>query len=338
MTNLQSTTALAAVPAPALPPKPKKRKLKCIVIGPNGGGVRKTKSALAIGSIATAAGQVVIYVCADRGIGSLSASLKEGGPNRVEHLPDEETGNYADTLIALAGEADADVIIIDLGANEMLNSKSRRTVRAALRQMKALGHDTFAVLSLVPGKVGLDDDAVNFARQMSKEAQVVLALHGQDEGGDLSKFDELKDDYPSIAVSTDQLGILEMITRAGVTPFDWCAAPAPGFELAAAWVAHNLMQLAQQPPMIELARGDLAVPVLSSLAQDHPVPFYRGRNNKWQVTNECLTADAREITTQRALMRLASDADDASVAIAARAFIAAASEAKAAHRAAKLAV
>lgn len=129
-----------------------------------------------------------------------------------------------------------------------------------------------------------------------------------------------------------------MITRAGVTPFDWCAAPTPGFELAAAWVAHNLMQLAQQPAMIELAKGDLAVPVLSSLAQDHPVPFYRGRNNKWQVTNECLTADAREITTQRALMRLASDADDASVAIAARAFIAAANEAKAAHRAAKLAV
>ncbi len=339
MIDLKSTTTLASTPAPILPPKSKtKRKLKVIVIGPNGGGVRKTKTALVIGSVAIAAGLVVIYVCADRGIGSLSASLKEGGPNRVELLPEEETGDYADTLIALADEADADVIIIDLGANEMLNSKSRRTVRAALRQMSALGHDTFAVLSLIPGKVGLEDDATNFARQISKEADVILALHSQDEGGDLSKFNELMGDYASITVSTDQLGILGMITAAGVTPFDWCAAPVKGFELAAAWTAHNLMQLAQQSAMIELARGDLAVPVLSSLAQDRPVPFYTGRNNKWQVTNDCLTADTREIVTQRALMRLGPDADDASVVVAARAFIAAASEARAAHKAARLAV
>jgi hypothetical protein len=301
--------------------------------------VRKTKTALAIGSVATAAGLVVIYVCADRGIGSLSASLKVGGPNRVELLPDEETGNYADTLIALADEAGADVIIIDLGANEMLNSKSRRTVRAALRQMRAFGHDTFAVLSLVPGKVGLEDDAANFARQISKEADVVLAVHGQDEGGDLSKFDELRNDFPSIAVSTDQLAILGLITAAGVTPFDWCAKPVTGFELAAAWTAHNLMELAKQSGMIDLACGNLAVPVLAALAKERLVPFYDSRNHKWQVCNECLVADAREITTQRNLLRLHPNDDDSEVLAAARAFIVAAkATALAAHRAANAAM
>lgn len=338
MTDLKSTTTLAAVPAPVLPPRPRKRKLKIIVIGPNGGGVRKTKTALAIGGVATAAGFLVIYVCGDRGIGSLSASLKEGGPNRVELLPDEETGTYAETLIALAEADDADIIIIDLGANEMLNSKSRRTVRAALRQMKALGHDTIVVLSLVPGKVGLDEDAANFARQMSKEAEVVLALHGQDEGSDLSKFEELRGDYASIEVPTDQLGILGLITAAGVTPFDWCVARASGFELAAAWTAHNLMQLAKQPVMIDIARGDLAVSVLADLAKGRPIPFYNGRNSKWQVSNECLAADSREITAQRGLIGLPTDADDGAVLVAARAFIGAAAAAKAAHRAARLAV
>lgn len=239
MTNLNASTTLATTPVPALPPKPKRRKRKIIVIGPNGGGVRKTKTALVFGSVAAAAGCTVIYVCGDRGIGSLSASLKEGGPNRVELLPDEESGNYAETLLAIAEEADADVIIIDLGANEMLNSKSRRTVRAALRQLKVLGHDTFVVLSLVPGKVGLEDDAANFARQMSKDAEVLLAFHSRDEGSDLTKFGELKGDYPTVDVATDQLAILELITAAGVTPFDWCSAHPAGFATAAAWIARK---------------------------------------------------------------------------------------------------
>lgn len=339
MTDLISTTTLATMPAPDLPPKPKKRrKLKIIVIGPNGGGVRKTKTALAIGSVAAAAGMVVIYICADRGIGSLSASLKVGGTARVEHLPEEETGNYADTLISLADEASADVIIIDLGANEMLNGKSRRTVRAALRQLKALGHDTFAVLSLVSGKVGLEDDASNFARQISKEAEVVLAIHGRDEDSDLSKFNELMSDYRSIEVASDQPAILGMITDAGVTPFDWCARPESGFETAAAWMAHNLMALAKQSAMDDLVHGSNAVVVLADLAKRRVVPFYKDRNLKWQVTNECLIADACEITAQRNLLRLTLDTDDSTVLKAARAFIAAANAASKAYRAAKAAV
>lgn len=337
MNSLNSTTTLATMPAPVLPPEPnKKRKLKVIVIGPNGGGVRKTKTGLVIGSVAIAAGLIVIFVCADRGIGSLSASLKEGGPNRVELLPDEETGTYADVLIAIADEADADVIIIDLGANEMLNGKSRRTVRAALRQMRALGHDTFVVLSLVPGKVGLEDDAANFARQMSREAEVVLALHGQDEGGDFSKFEELTADYPSIDVPTDQLGILGLITAAGVTPFDWSAARISGFEMAAAWTAHNLLQLAEQPVMIDIARSDLAVPVLAELSKGRPVSFYIGRNSKWQVSNGCLAADALEIAALRALKTLTVDVDDTTLIVAARTFIRAVTAVNAAGRAAKL--
>lgn len=337
MTDFKSTTTLATTPVPGCSPKPKKRKLKIIVIGPNGGGVRKTKTALAIGSVATAAGCVVIYVCADRGIGSLSASLKVGGPSRVELLPDEETGTYAETLLAIAEEDNADVIIIDLGANEMLNSKSRRTVRAALHQLKALGHDTFVVLSLVPGKVGLDDDATNFARPMSKDAEIVLALHGGDEGSDLAKFNELKDDYAAIEVPTDQLAILELISAAGITPLDWCSAPPSGFELAAAWTADNLMQLAQEPAMSDLVGADRAIPVLAKLAQGRPWPFYIGRNSKWQVRNETLAADAHEIATQRALTSLTPDADDVAVLAAARAFIDAAAAKAAAYHTAKLA-
>lgn len=338
MTILKSSSTPAAASASVIPPNPhKKRKLKFFLIGPNGGGVRKTKTALVIGSVAKAAGMGVIYVCADRGIGSLSASLKEGGPNRVELLPDEESGTYAETLIAIADEADAEFVIIDLGANEMLNSKSRRTIRAALRQVKGLGHETFVVLSLVPGKVGLDDDAANFARQMSNDAQVLLALHGEDEGGDLSKFDELTNDYPSIEVPTDQLGILGLITAAGVTPYDWCAAPDSGFELAAAWTAHNLMQLAQQPIMNAIAYGKLAAPVLAKLAKGRPAPTYTGRNAKWQVRNECLAADAGEITAQRALVQLGLNADDAATVAAARVFINASRAAQAARGTAKIA-
>ncbi|WP_394269556.1 ATP-binding protein [Qipengyuania sp.] len=338
MTDFKTTTTLATTPAPELPSAHKKRKLKVILIGPNGGGVRKTKTALVIGSVAAAAGSTVIYVCADRGIGSLSASLKEGGPNRVELLPDEETGTYAETLMAIAEEDDADVIIIDLGANEMLNSKSRRTVRAALRQLKALGHDALVVLSLVAGKVGLDEDASNFARQMSKDAEVILAFHGRDEGSDFTKFDELKEDYASVEVAADQLAILGLITAAGVTPFDWCSAPPGGFAMAAAWTAHNLLQLAQQPVMADLVSADLAVPVLATLASGRPQRFYIGRNAKWQVRDEALAADAVEIMAERVMKRLTSSADDATVLAAARAFIDASTAREAAYRVAKLAV
>lgn len=339
MTELKSITTLAATTAPVLPTEWRDgRKLKIAVVGPNGGGVRKTKSTLALGSVAAAAGLEVLYVCADRGIGSLSSSLKTGGSNRVELLPEEETADYAATLLALAEQHGADLIIIDLGANEMLNSKSRRTVKAALRQLKTLGHDTYVVLSLVPNKIGLDDDASHFARQMSNVAQIVLAIHGRDEGGELTVFDELKEDYASVEVPTDQLAVLGLISADGVTPYDWCISPPTGFEMAAALTAHNLMQLAQQPSMIAIFGGDRAVPVLADLAIGRPVTFYNNRNSRWQVTNECLAADAREIIAQRGLMRLAPDTPDEPLLTAARAFILAASAAKAAHDTAKLSV
>lgn len=338
MNDLKSTTSLERVPSPVLPPKPRKgRKLKIIVVGPNGGGVRKTKTALAIGSVAAAAGLIVIYVCADRGIGSLSASLKEGGPNRVELLPDEETGTYADTLIALADEDDAHIIIIDLGANEMLNSKSRRTVRAALRQLKALGHDTYVVLSLVPNKVGLEDDATNFARQMSKDAEVVIAVHGRDEGSELAVFDELMELYPALEVSTDQQGILGLIAGARVTPFDWCSAPTSGFSLAAAWTARNLMLLAEQPIMAQIFRADVAMPVLADLAKGYPQNFYTTRNCRWQVRDEALAADADEIVAMHALQKLSADDEDSAILVPARAYLSASRARMTAHQIARAA-
>lgn len=327
MNELQSTTTLASDPRPILPPEAsKRRKLKVIVIGPNGGGVRKTKTALVLGSVATAAGYTVIYVCGDRGIGSLSSSLKTGGPNRVELLPDEETNTYAASLLALCEVENADLIIIDLGANEMLNSKSRRTLREALRQLKNLGHETYVVLSLVPNKVGLHNDAANFARQMSRDAEIVIAFHGRDEGADLSCYEELKQDYRSVEIPADQLGVLGLIANAGVTPFDWCAAPEPGFELAAAWTAQNLLKVAGQSSMARMLDAHLAVPVLSKLAQKNPAATYQNRTSRWQVCDACLTADAREITSQRAILRLQLDAPDSEVLAAARAFIAAAAQ------------
>lgn len=43
-----NATAAATIPSAALLPQPGKRKIKVIVIGPHGGGVRKTKAALAV--------------------------------------------------------------------------------------------------------------------------------------------------------------------------------------------------------------------------------------------------------------------------------------------------
>ena len=60
-----SSTILATTPAPVLPPTKKPVKIRVFAVGPNGGGVRKTKTALLCGSIAGAAGYTVIYVCAD---------------------------------------------------------------------------------------------------------------------------------------------------------------------------------------------------------------------------------------------------------------------------------
>ena len=340
MDQLKTTSTLASVPAPELPPNPKthKRKIKVIVVGPNGGGVRKTKTVLVVGGIATAAGYRVVYVCGDRGIGSLSKSLKVGGPNRVEFLPGKETDTYADTLLSYAEEEDADIIIIDLGANEMLNGKSQRTILAALDALKMRGHETYVLLSLSPGKVALEDDAANYAMPMSKVATVILAFHGRDEGGDLGKFHELARDYPSIDVASDQLGVLGLISEAAVTPFEWCAAPQAGFELAAAWTANNLMQLAKQPVMVDLLGGDRAASVLADLAQRRPRHSYSGRNAKWQVRNEALLADAAEIVARSVLMSLPRDASDDAVIGKARAFIDASRAREAAYRLAKQAV
>ena len=70
--SLSDPTILATMPTLGRPAS-EQPKITVIVVGPSGGGVRKTKTALALGAAATAAGRKVLYVCADPGIGSLAA-------------------------------------------------------------------------------------------------------------------------------------------------------------------------------------------------------------------------------------------------------------------------
>ena len=217
----------------------------------------------------------------------------------------------------------------------MLNTAYRRTLRKAFADLKAGGHETFVMISLVPGKVGLEEDAAQFASKMEKVATVVAVIHGREDGGDFAQFDELKQDYDFAEVPNDHSAILDLITEAGVTPFDWCATPVPGFSQAAAWMASNLHKLASQPTMIKVIGTDAAVPVLANLSQGRPKRSYNGRNARWQVRDEVLTADAAMIAADEALRGVGGDATDTDVVRLARDYIAASSHRDATYRAAK---
>ncbi|MBN8818393.1 MAG: ATP-binding protein [Sphingomonas sp.] len=299
------------------------KKLKVIVIGPNDGGVRKTKTALLLGSIAKASGLTTMFVCADSGIGSLSASLKLGGPNPVELFERKEMPDYAAVLVAQAREHKADVVVIDLGANEMLNSASRRTLRAALPALRTLGHETHVILSVIPQKVGLEEDASQFARRMESCATISLAVHGADQDGELSKFRELMADYQHFHVSSDHGAILHLTSKAGVTPFDWVLAPPSQFTMAAGLMAHNLLKLAKQGTMMQMFGSAQAIGELEKLARSRPHNFYTNRNAEWQVHDDALAADEAEIQANHRLLALSDDAADIALVPAARAYIAA---------------
>lgn len=318
MTNPNTSTYLSSQGTVEMP---ENGKFSFILGGPNGGGIRKTKEALMLGSILEAAGRRVLYVCADRGIGSLSASLRVGGPYRVEFLPEEQTADYADTLEKIAKEDGYDAIVIDPGANEMLNGSSRRTITQAMRDCGDRGHNVFVCLSLVAGKTGLEDDAVNYARQMAPRAKVMLALHGAETGVDFSPFQELIDIHDCVTIREDQPAILNLIAAAQTTPFDWCRQTGDEFTLARRWMAHNLLCLAREPAMSKIVDTSKAIPVLEALAANRPSPTYENRILPWQVKDEVLDADARHIRARTALEAMSLDASDAELASAARNYL-----------------
>lgn len=318
MTNINSTTLLANQGRVDLPYN---GTLSVILGGPNGGGIRKTKKALMLGSIIEAAGGRALYVCADRGIGSLSASLLVGGGQIVEFLPEEETPDYANTLENIARENGCTSIIIDPGANEMLNASSRRTLIKTLRDFGDRGHNAFVVLSLVAGKVGLEEDALNYARQMAPRAKVMLALHGAESGVDFSPFAELIESHDCLTIREDQPAILSLITAAKMTPFDWCCQSDDDYSLARAWMAQNLLCLAREPAMSKIIDTSKAIPKLQALSAKCPWPTFDNRIHRWQVKDNVLVADAMQIRACRALERISPDANDAELANAARNYL-----------------
>jgi len=263
----------------------------------------------------------VLYVCADRGIGSLSASLKVGGEYRVEFLPSEECADFGQQILDIADNGGFTHVVIDPGANEMLNGASRRTISKMTRDLKEKGHKIFVLLSLVTGKVGLEDDAANYARQMAPKAEVVLALHGADEGRDFGKFIDLTDVHPSMTICEDQLAILNLVTSAREAPIDWCANNKNIYSLAKALLANNLLQLAREPVMSKLANTSQAIPILESLAQDRPEHIYSHRIHSWQVTDNVMRAASIEISARNAVEQASVDSSDADLAAAARNFI-----------------
>lgn len=76
MQNDENTVPDHPIPN-ASPVAPKRCPTKSVtVVGPNGGGVKKTKTTLVIGSAMKACGRDVLFLCGDPGIGSLSQSLR----------------------------------------------------------------------------------------------------------------------------------------------------------------------------------------------------------------------------------------------------------------------
>ena len=338
MNQFSNTTSLASTTAPNVPEGWSSSTPDIIVIGPNAGGSNKSKTAKYLASIAMAAGHKVMLVDADPGIGSLSGSLAVG-QYAVYEFPTEESATYGASILAQAKALGATFIIIDLGANEMLRGTMSRTVKAMLEHAKAAGCRTYVILSLIPFKVGMEDDADNFGSRFRSVATIVTFYHGREKGGDFTKIDALQDTFDLTAeVPSDELAIVGLIAGERVLPLDFARSPQPGFSIAAAWAAQNLLKFAQQDSIKLMLGSSAAWPELEQLAQKAPLTHYNSRTNKWQVRDDVLAADAKEISSRQALLGLNTQADDATVLIAARAFISAASKARATQNAAKLAV
>lgn len=338
MNQIKNSTSLASTSVPKAPDRWYPSTPDIYVIGSNAGGAQKSKTTKYLASVAKAAGHTIMLIDADPGIGSLSASLAVG-EYIVDEFPTEESATYGASLLARAKALGATIVIIDLGANEMLRGTMSRTVKAMLEHAGAAGCRTFVILSLIPFKVGLDDDADNFGNRFRRVATVATFYHGREKGGDFGKIDALKDTFDLTAeVPSDELAIVGLVADQRVLPLDYARRPQPGFTMAAAWVARNLLKFAEQDAIQHMLGSAVAWPELEQLARRAPSRYYTALTNKWQVHDDALVAAAAKISAEFALKRLAQGTDDGVVLAAARAFIDASAAAEVANRAARLTV
>lgn len=253
----------------------------------------------------------------------------------MDHFPTVEDPDYAEALVASLSARNLDHALIDLGANVMLSAANSRTMRKAFQDLRAMGHETYVVISITSGKAGLDNDAANFARQFGNIADVRLAFHGNARELEEKTYSHLTDIYPSFDVPEDDLAILRLINDAGVTPFDWCQSAPKGFQMAAGIMATNLIKLASQPNILPMIDAHAVSQCLRPIAAKHPKITYNDLTQRWQVCDDVLGANQAEILALRRL-RSQSDGDsDAALAKATRDYLGAYEHAQAVKRQAK---
>ncbi|MGY6550357.1 MAG: hypothetical protein ACXIT4_00490 [Erythrobacter sp.] len=314
-------------------PTPKKWPTKTVTIfGPNAGGVKKTKTTLVIASVMKASGRDVLFICGDPGTGSLNESLQVGGPHHVDFFPRGEDPKYAEALVERLSELNLDHAFIDLGANVMLDAATSRTMLKALRDLRALGHETYVVISLDSGKGGLDGDAGNFARQFANTADVRLAFHGNTRHLEAGKFFQLTAIYPSFDVPNDDLAVLRLINDARVTPFDWCQSAPVDFQMAAGLMAKNLIELANQPDILPMIDAQAVSQCLKPIAAQRPQIRYKTLEQRWQVCDDVLRENQDEILALQRLRSQSEEDSDASLAETTRDYLRAYNHAQAAKR------
>ena len=297
-------TTLSSVPTTGGSP------LTVITVGPNSSALRRTQLSLILGSIASAAGSRVLYVCGDRGVGGLSSRLRGAGAYHLEHFPVEEDRNYGERLVKKASSVGATVIIIDFGPNVLLDIKPRITLDLALSYLKTAGHHIHVLLSLVRGKAGLGEDSEKFARRFERVGTVSLAFHGGHVAGECPLLDEMKSRYATFDVPSNSIAVLNLITKSGSTPFDWCSAPIEGYGRGAGMIARTLWNVANTPVILSMLNCQAALPVLYAMAKDQPEPSDRGEVLKWQVRDDLLKAKSDKRIALVAMQILALDEPD----------------------------
>ena len=112
---------------------------------------------------------------------------------------------------------------------KMLRGAMSRTVKALLEHAKEAGCRTYVILSLVPFKDGIEEDADNFGNRFRRVAKIVTFFHGRMKGGDFTKVDALMDTFDLTAeVPSDELAIVGLVANEKLLPLDYARAPRPG--------------------------------------------------------------------------------------------------------------